>query len=99
MQLLIRVVPSASKTEIVGWMADGCLKIKIAAPPVDGKANQELIEFLAKTFGVSKSDVEIVSGQTSKKKTIRLPLERETLVDVLAVQLGIEKPAIQPKMF
>ncbi|MCC6563876.1 YggU family protein [Candidatus Uhrbacteria bacterium] len=95
----IRVVPNSSKTEVVGWMADGALKIKLAAPPVDGEANRELISFLAKTLKLSKSDVEITNGQTSKKKTIRLPLEQEALVKFLAVQLGIQEPAVQPKMF
>lgn len=99
MNLSIRVVPNSSKTTIVGWMSDGSLKIKIAAPPVDGKANQELIAFLAKTLGIPKSEVEIVSGQTAKKKTICLPIEREALVEFLSVQLDIEKPAVQPKMF
>jgi len=51
---------------------DGRLKIKIAAPPVDGKANESLIEFLAKTFKISKSNIEILKGHTSKLKTIKL---------------------------
>ncbi|MCK9361397.1 DUF167 domain-containing protein [Patescibacteria group bacterium] len=97
--LTVRVVPNSSKTEITGWMADGALKIKLAAPPVDGEANRELISYLAKTLKLSKSDVEITNGQTSKKKTLRLPLEQEALVKFLAVHLGIEEPAIQPKMF
>lgn len=99
MLLTVRVVPNSSQTEIVGWMADGALKIKLAAPPVDGKANQELISFLAKALNVSKSLIEITGGQTSKKKTIRLPIEEEALVKLLAVQLGIQEPAIQKQMF
>ena len=66
-----RVVPRASKSEIVGEM-DGALKIRVAAPPVDGAANAELIKLLAKTFGVSKSEVEITGGQTSKSKQIKI---------------------------
>lgn len=73
MQLFVRVVPNASKTEIVGWMADDFLKIKLAAPPVDGKANQELVLFLAKTLGISKNEIEITNGLTSKKKTLEVP--------------------------
>jgi uncharacterized protein (TIGR00251 family) len=76
MSLVVRVVPSASKTEIIGWMSDGSLKIRLAAPPVDGKANGELVSFLAKILGVSKNEIEIVSGQTSKKKTLRVPMEK-----------------------
>ncbi len=66
-----RIVPRASKTEIVGQLG-GALKIRIAAPPVDGAANAELIKFLAKIFDVSKSSVEIISGETAKTKQIRI---------------------------
>jgi len=98
MQLVVRVVPNASRTEIVGWMADGSLKIRLAAPPVDGEANRELVSFLAKTLKLSKSDIEIANGLISKKKTIRLPMAREALVNFLSVQLGIEEPLVQPQM-
>jgi uncharacterized protein len=67
----VRVVPRASKSEIVGELG-GALKVRIASPPVDGAANAELIKVLAKTFGVSKSEVEIISGQTSKLKQIKI---------------------------
>ncbi len=67
----MRVVPRASKSEIVGEL-DGALKIRIAAPPADGAANAELIKLLAKTFGVTKSAVEIIGGQTSKTKQIKI---------------------------
>jgi uncharacterized protein len=67
----VRVVPRASKSEIVGEL-DGALKIRIAAPPVDGAANAELTKLLAKTFGVSKSAVEILAGQTSKTKQVKI---------------------------
>ena len=64
MHLSIRVVPNVSKTEIVGWMTDGCLKIRLAAPPVDGKANQALVSYLAKLFVVSRNDVTITSAHS-----------------------------------
>ncbi len=67
----IRVVPRASKTEIVGELA-GAMKVRISSPPVDGAANAELVKLFAKTLGVAKSSVEIVSGQTSKAKRIRI---------------------------
>ena len=67
----VRVVPRASKSEIVGEH-DGALKVRIASAPVDGAANAELIKLLAKQFGVSKSDVEIVGGETSKTKRIKI---------------------------
>ena len=70
-QLSIRVVPRASISEIVGEH-DGMLKVRIASPPVDGAANSEVVKLMAKKLGVPKSAVEIVSGQTSKTKLIRV---------------------------
>jgi uncharacterized protein (TIGR00251 family) len=67
----VRVAARASKSEIVGEH-DGALRIRIASPPVDGAANAELIKLLSKTFGVAKSEVEILSGQTSKTKQIKI---------------------------
>lgn len=67
----VRVVPRASKSEIVGEL-DGALKVRISSPPVDGAANAELIKLLAKTFDVSKSAVEIIGGQTSKRKQVKI---------------------------
>lgn len=67
----VRVVPRASKSEIVGEH-DGALKVRIASPPVDGAANAELIWLFAKKFGVSKSDITILSGESSKKKRIKI---------------------------
>ncbi len=67
----VRVVPRASKSEIVGDL-DGALKIRIASPPVDGAANAELIKVLSKKLNVAKNAVEIVGGQTSKQKQIRI---------------------------
>ncbi|MBK8465644.1 MAG: YggU family protein [Chloracidobacterium sp.] len=67
----VRVVPRASKSRIVGEH-DGALKVQLISPPVDGAANAELIRLMAKQFGVSQSDVEIVAGETSKSKRIKI---------------------------
>ena len=67
----VRVVPRASKSEIVGEH-DGNLKLRIASPPVDGAANTELIKLLAKAFGVSRGDVDIIAGRTSKTKQVSI---------------------------
>ncbi len=67
----VRVVPRASKSEIVGEMG-GALKIRIASPPVDSAANAELIKVLSKRFDVAKNAVEITGGQTSKQKQVRI---------------------------
>lgn len=81
----VRVVPRAAKSEIIGKF-DGTLKIRIASPPVDGAANMELIKILAKNLGVSKSAVEIIKGQTSKTKLIKIyGLDAEKLVKAAGV--------------
>lgn len=67
----VKVVPRASKSEIVGEL-DGALKVRMQSPPVDGAANAGLIKLLAKAFNVSKSDVEIIAGETSKTKQIKI---------------------------
>lgn len=67
----VRVQPGASKNEIVGVQQD-TLKVRISAPPIEGKANKAVINFLAKELGVKKSEIEIISGHTSRIKTIRV---------------------------
>ena len=67
----VRVIPRSSRSEIVG-MHDGALKIKLRSPPVDGAANDELVRLLSREFACAKSEVEIISGKTSKTKRIRL---------------------------
>jgi len=68
----VRVQPRASTNGLAGVM-EGALRVRLTAPPVEGKANKALREFLARFLGVSKGDVEIVSGESSrnKKGTIR----------------------------
>lgn len=67
----VRVVARASKTEIVG-VVEGSLKVRVSAPPVDGAANKEVINLLANAFGVARSDVSIVNGETSRIKRVRV---------------------------
>ncbi len=69
--LNVRVTPRASKSEVIG-IVDGVLKVRIAAPPVDGAANEALIKLLAKHFNVSKSSISIVSGDSSRNKRVRI---------------------------
>ncbi|TVZ37223.1 hypothetical protein P886_1564 [Alteromonadaceae bacterium 2753L.S.0a.02] len=63
--------PKASSDEFAGLQADR-LKIRITAPPTDGKANAHLIKFLAKQFRVSKSDVSILRGELARQKTVQI---------------------------
>jgi hypothetical protein len=69
--LSIRIQPRASKNELVAREGGG-LKIRLTAPPVDGAANEALIRFLADTLSVSKSQVELISGHTSRDKVVRV---------------------------
>jgi hypothetical protein len=69
--LAVRAQPGAKRTAIVGIYGEGDaaqLKIAVQSPPVDGKANAALIEFLAETFGLARNRVEIVSGEISRSK-------------------------------
>ena len=70
----MRVQPKASRDEIVGPYGEesGALKVRISAPPVDGKANTHLIKFIAKQFGVSRGAVELLSGETGRNKRIAI---------------------------
>jgi hypothetical protein len=67
--LRIHVQPGAKRTEVVGLHGD-CLKLRLASPPVDGKANACLIEFLARRLRVKKSLVTITRGMGSRRKTV-----------------------------
>ena len=79
----VQVVPRASHSAIAGEH-NSSLRIRIAAPPVDGAANEELIRVLAKAFGVRKSDVEITSGHSSRRKEVRIAGESSLLSQQLA---------------
>ena len=75
----IKVIPGASKSALVE-VRDGRLKVRIAAAPEDGKANEELRSFLAKTLEIPRKDIVLVSGEKSRLKTLRLPVSaREKL--------------------
>ena len=67
----VKVVPGASKSEIVGWLGTA-LKIRLVAPPQKGQANKSLVTLLAKTFDIDKRCVSITSGLTSTHKTIEI---------------------------
>ena len=69
--LKVYLQPKASKNEIVGPYRDG-IKVRVTAVPVEGRANEALLQFLAKEFGVTPSSVEIVRGHRSREKIIRI---------------------------
>jgi uncharacterized protein (TIGR00251 family) len=70
-RIQIQVLPRSSSNEILGKM-DGCYKVRLTAPPVEGKANRALKDLIAKRLGIPKADVEIVSGKKSRLKSIRI---------------------------
>lgn len=87
MKLAIKATPNAKKSEILGWendpIAGKVLKVKIAAPPVEGKANKAIIAFLADQFGLPKSKVTLLKGETGRIKRFELegePAEWEELM-------------------
>ncbi|MEJ2620265.1 MAG: DUF167 family protein [Candidatus Thiodiazotropha sp.] len=81
--LHLRIQPKASRDRFVGPYGDDQYKVSISAPPVDGKANQRLLKFLAKTFALPRSRIELLSGEGSRSKCLklkspgRLPIEIE----------------------
>jgi len=78
--IAVRVTPRASRNKIVEILADGTIKIHIAAPPVDGEANEALIRFLAEVLNVPKSRLEIVAGESGRDKLISvLDMDAETV--------------------
>ncbi|GAB6886895.1 DUF167 domain-containing protein [Desulfothermus okinawensis JCM 13304] len=75
-KLALWVQPGAKKNSIEG-VYQNCLKVKICAPPVDNKANKEVVEFMSKIFKVKKSQIKIVGGQKNRKKLLLISLEND----------------------
>ena len=87
--LAVRVTPRASDNKITEVLNDGTVKIHIAAPPVDDKANEELIKFLADVLGVPKSRIEIVAGLTGRDKLVSvLEMDADTVHRRIEAYLG-----------
>ena len=81
----VRVQPRASKTELAGIHGDA-LKIRLSAPPVDGAANDALVDFLAETFAVPRRNVRILSGESSRSKIVEIDGINERAVRDAAAQ-------------
>jgi uncharacterized protein (TIGR00251 family) len=69
--LNVKVIPRASKDSIQGILGDA-LKVRIQAPPVEGKANAHLVRFLSKHWGIPRASIEIISGGTGRNKRLRI---------------------------
>ena len=91
--LTVYVQPRSSKNAVVGIHADA-IKVKLKAPPVDGAANKMCIEFVAKTVGLPKSAVEILSGHTSRAKRLlcRTASDTESERIILAIKSLLANP-------
>ena len=84
--LQIKVIPGSSVNKIVGVEGDQ-IKVKIAAPPEKGKANKEIISFLAKVLGLRKKDVVIENGEKSRVKLVRIyGVEKERVFEKLGIK-------------
>ncbi len=70
--LPVRITPRAQKNEISELMEDGTVKIRLTAPPIDGKANKALVDFLSDILNVRRSRIEIISGMKSRDKRVRI---------------------------
>jgi uncharacterized protein len=70
-RIAVYVQPRASRTEIAG-MHDGCVKIRLAAPPVDGAANAALVAFVADRLGIARGRVRVVAGMTARRKVLEV---------------------------
>ena len=81
--LSIRVTPRSAKPGIGEWKTDPggrpFLEVRVAAAPTDGAANEEVVKLLAKALGLSKSSLDIVSGQAARLKRLELPLDEEQI--------------------
>jgi uncharacterized protein (TIGR00251 family) len=78
-ELDVRVVPGASRDQVVGEH-QGALKVKVSAPPVEGAANARLVEFLAKeVLGVPRSAVRVVRGEKGRSKTLRIEADEASV--------------------
>jgi uncharacterized protein (TIGR00251 family) len=72
LSLRIKVIPKSQRTEAVGLMTDGAIKVKVAAVPEKGKANAALCDYLAGVFDVPKRNVAVIAGETSHNKVVRV---------------------------
>jgi uncharacterized protein (TIGR00251 family) len=83
-QFAVRVTPRSAKPGIGGWRASSNgreeLEIRVSEAPTDGSANAAVVKLLAKALGVSKSEVEIVAGLTSRHKRIAVAMELDEVV-------------------
>ncbi len=87
--ITVRVIPRSSRNEIAEVQADGTIKIRLTAAPVEGQANKALIEYLAEILDVAKSKIEIVAGLSGRDKLITiLDLDSDTVQEKILSQVN-----------
>ncbi|MDE2092845.1 MAG: DUF167 domain-containing protein [Burkholderiales bacterium] len=86
--LAVSVQPNAKRTTADG-LHDGALRVRLAAPPVDGKANQSLVEWLAGELGLPKRAVRLVRGETARRKWLQIDAPPERVAAWLATRVGV----------
>ena len=84
--LKLYIQPGASKTQVAGEFGDPLrLKIKVKSPPVEGAANKELVKFLAKAFGLSKSKLSLIRGETSRNKDLFIESSGQKCLEIVRI--------------
>jgi uncharacterized protein (TIGR00251 family) len=87
MHIAVKALPGASKTEFAG-VQEQRLRVRIAAAPEDGRANAELIAFIAKNLGCPKKEVRLLRGSQSRVKTIAVPLSYQVQLEKVLEEVG-----------
>jgi uncharacterized protein (TIGR00251 family) len=85
--LSLSVVPNAKRTAVDG-LHDGALRVRLAAPPIEGRANEALVAWLAKSLGVARRDVELLRGESSRRKQVAVDTSVDAARAWLAAVLG-----------
>lgn len=81
-KISVRIIPNAAKSEVVG-LEGKTWKIRISSPPIEGRANDALVRFLADKLDIAPSCIEILKGQTSKIKILSVPMNEEDISTAL----------------
>lgn len=89
--LHVSVMPNAKRTEVDG-LHDGALRVRLAAPPIEGRANEALVAWLAKSLGVAKRDVELLRGESSRRKQVAIAVSYDVVAHWLAEQCRDPRP-------
>ena len=84
--LQVSVMPNARRTQVDG-LHDGALRVRLAAPPIEGRANAALVAWLARSLGVPRRDVELLRGDTSRRKQVALAVPYDTALRWLSEAL------------